>query len=239
MIYLFTDLWTDYLSVIYYSITFYCLIKTSQHGFTNGRYCPTNLLDFLKVVTTNADEGNPVDLIYLDFAKAFDKVPFIRLFKKIEAHGISGHVLNWIKNWLDGRRQKVCINKEFSNWANVTSGVPQGSVLGPILFSIYINDIDNSLISKICKFADDTKMCKNVGRLEDVISLQNDLNNLYKWSIDWQMQFNVDKCSVIHIGNKNLNNTYKLGNSNLRSSDKERDLGVIVDSGLKFAYHAV
>jgi len=78
-------------------------------------------------------------------------------------------------------------------------------------------------------------MCKNVGRLEDVIGLQNDLNNLYKWSIDWQMQFNVDKFSVIHIGNKNLNNTYKLGNSNLRSSDKERDLGVIVDSGLKFA----
>ena len=139
--------------------------------------------------------------------------------RKIEAHGIAGDVLNWIKNWLDGRRQKVCINKDFSTWAMVTSGVPQESVLGPILSSIYINDLDSDLISKICKFAGDTKMCKNVGKPEGVISLQDDLNKLYNWSLEWQMQFNVDKCSVIHVGHRNLNNTYKLGNRELKFSE--------------------
>jgi len=104
------------------------LIKSSQHGFTKGKSCLTNLLEFFEDVTKKLDEGNSVELIYLDFAKAFDKVPYMRLFKKLESHGIYGVVLNWIKNWLSGRRQKVTINKESSNWQDVTSGVPQGSV---------------------------------------------------------------------------------------------------------------
>ena len=211
------------------------LIRASQHGFTRGRSCLTNLLDFIEVVTKNLDKGQPVDLIYLDFAKAFDKVPFIRLLKKLEAHGIGGYILQWIKNWLNSRRQKVCINKVFSEWIEVTSGVPQGSVLGPVLFLIYINDLDCDIISKIGKFADDTKMCKAVSSSQDIEILQSDLNSLHKWSNDWQMQFNVDKCSVIHVGHNNKLSNYKLGNSDLKSSDSERDLGVIMDSSMKFS----
>ena len=100
------------------------LIKGSQHGFTKGRSCLTNLLSFIETVTLKVDEGNPVDIVYLDFAKAFDKVPYQRLFKMLEAHGVSGPVLNWIKNWLSSRRQKVCVSNENSDWRPVISGVP-------------------------------------------------------------------------------------------------------------------
>ena len=144
-------------------------------------------------------------------------------------------VLNWIKCWLSGRRQRVSVNKTLSDWLNVTSGVPQGSVLGPILFLVYINDIDIGLVSKLGKFADDSKVCKNVNNSIDADNLHKDLDKLYEWSLKWQMQFNVDKCSVVHFGHKNAHNTYKLGNQQLKSSVNEKDLGVIVDSTGKFS----
>ena len=108
------------------------------------------------------DDGVPVDVIYLDFAKAFDKVPHARLLKKLEAHGIGGQYARWTKNWLADRRQRVNINGKVSGWAEEKSGVPQGSVLGPLLFLIFINDIDDGIISKIWKFADDSKICNKV-----------------------------------------------------------------------------
>ena len=141
----------------------------------------------MESVTLNVDEGNPVDIVYLDFAKAFDKVPYERLFKKLEAHGVTGSVLIWIRNWLSSRRQKVCISKQGSNWRDVTSGIPQGSVLGPVLFLVYINDLDSKIFAKIGKFADDPKLCKNVTDIEDVIALQSDLDNLDEWATDWQI----------------------------------------------------
>ncbi|MDW3615035.1 MAG: reverse transcriptase family protein, partial [Nitrososphaeraceae archaeon] len=211
------------------------LLHDSQHGFRKGRSCLTNLLEFMEYVTKYLDMGQSVDVVYLDFAKAFDKVPHVRLFKKLESHGISGVVLNWIKCWLSGRRQRVSVNKTLSDWLNVTSGVPQGSVLGPILFLVYINDIDIGLVSKLGKFADDSKVCKNVNNSIDADNLQKDLDKLYEWSLKWQMQFNVDKCSVVHFGHKNAHNTYKLGNQQLKSSVNEKDLGVIVDSTGKFS----
>ena len=213
----------------------YSLIRNSQHGFISGKSCLTNLLDFFEVVTKMLDEGEAVDLIYLDFAKAFDKVPHCRLLKKLEAHGVGGNVLNWIKEWLSNRRQKVCIDGEFSDWANVTSGVPQGSVLGPVLFLIYINDIDENLMSKIGKFADDTKMGKSVSSVEGVQTLQEDLVKLGNWASDWQMSFNTDKCSVIHLGRENRKHQYSLCGSVLRESTKERDLGIFVDNSMKFS----
>ena len=211
------------------------LLRDSQHGFRKGRSCLTNLLDFMETVTKYLDDGQPVDLIYLDFAKAFDKVPFVRLFKKLESHGIAGNILQWIKQWLNCRRQRVSVNKTFSAWEEVTSGVPQGSVLGPILFLIYINDIDLGLVSKLSKFADDSKLCKNICLDRDRDALQRDLDKLNDWSQQWQMQFNVEKCSVIHLGHKNNQYNYKLGGSELKKSVNEKDLGIVVESSMKFS----
>ena len=136
---------------------------------------------------------------------------------------------------MGNRRQKTSINKECSNWKNVSSGVPQGSVLGPVLFIIYINDLDSELISKVAKFADDTKMCKSISSAKDAEILRNDLIRLDQWSKDWQMQFNLEKCVVIHMGQKNNQYEYMLGNKRLRQSKMEKDLGIIVDSSCKFS----
>jgi len=142
----------------------YKLITESQHGFVKNQSCLTNLLVFMEEITSYVDSGYPVDIIYLDFHKAFDKVPHCRLSMKLAAHGITGNVLNWIENWLTGRRQRVVFNGQLSGWKDILSGVPQGSVLGPILFVIYrpINNIDDS-INRILKFADDTKIYQIVG----------------------------------------------------------------------------
>jgi hypothetical protein len=209
------------------------LINDSQHGFRKGRSCLTNLLDFMETVTKKLDEGDSVDLVYLDFSKAFDKVPYVRLLNKLKSHGILGSTLTWITEWLNDRRQRVSVNKHFSGWSEVSSGVPQGSVLGPVLFLIYINDLDLDLVSKLGKFADDSKLCKNISTDRDAETLQHDLDNLHKWSQNWLMQFNVDKCSVIHLGHGNKKFTYKLGDHVLKSSEQERDLGVIVNSSGK------
>jgi ribonucleases P/MRP protein subunit RPP40 len=205
------------------------LIRDSQHGFTRGRSCLTNLLEFLEKITLELDEGKPVDLIYLDFAKAFDKVPYERLFRKLMAHGIGGEILKWIQGWLTGRRQKVSINKTYSNWRDVLSGVPQGSVLGPLLFLIYVNDLDVDVFSKLLKFADDTKLGRGISSENDVKILREDLTKIFQWSIDWQMTFNTEKCTVIHMGKNNKEAEYKMGGNVLKKSKKERDLGVIID----------
>jgi hypothetical protein len=207
----------------------FSLIRVSQHGFTKNRSCLTNLLEFMEEVTSTLDSRKSVDIIYLDFAKAFDKVPYQRLLKKLISHGIGGHFLLWIQSWLTGRRQKVGLNGEYSNWCNVLSGVPQGSVLGPLLFLIYINDIDEFIVSKLGKFADDTKLCRGISNITDAEILRSDLNQIYQWSLDWQMLFNVDKCTVLHMGYNNKEYDYKLGNNLIRSSTTERDLGVVID----------
>ena len=209
------------------------IIRDSQHGFIRGRSCLTNLLDFFEEIYEHMDGGSPVDIIYLDFAKAFDKVPHKRLAKKMKACGIGGRLLDWIINWLVDRRQKVGIRGRFSKWTKILSGVPQGSVLGPLLFVIFINDIDTGILSKISKFADDTKLCGKVVNDEDAKIMREDLKKLYQWSLDWQMIFNVDKCSVMHMGRKNEEFQYEMGGKLLRVTEEEKDLGVIVHKSAK------
>ena len=154
------------------------LLHNSQHGFRKQRSCLTNLIEFFEGVTDCFDQTRTVDVIYLDFQKAFDKVPHQRLVAKLRAHGIQGNLLRWIHAWLTNRRQRVIVKNTASEWSSVSSRVPQGSVLGPVLFLIYVNDIDNGILSKISKFADDTKLYHKVCTEEDSIEIQQDLDKL-------------------------------------------------------------
>ncbi|CAM5136677.1 unnamed protein product [Natator depressus] len=205
----------------------------SQHGFCKGKSCLTNLLEFLEGVNKHVDQGDPVDIVYLDFQKAFDKVPHQRLLRKVICHGIRGKVLSWISNWLKDSKQRVGINGQFSEQREVNSGVPQGSVLGPVLFIIFINDLEKGVNSEVAKFADDTKLLKIVKSQADCEELQKALSKLGDWATKWQMKFNIDKCKVMHIGKHHPNYTYKMMGSKLAVTTQERDLGVIVDSSLK------
>ena len=135
---------------------------------------------FLEDITKWVDDGSPVDVVYLDFQKAFDKVPHQTLLIKLKAYGIGESVINWIQTSLTDRRQRVIVEEEISNWKPVLSGVPQGSVLGPILFLIFINDLDEDLSSKVLKFADDAKVFRTVKTDTDKETLQNDLTKLGK-----------------------------------------------------------
>ena len=208
------------------------LIRHSQHGFSKGKSCITNLLSFYRKVFETIDRGERYDIVFLDFSKAFDRVPHGRLLSKVKAHGIDGKVPEWIKGWLTGREQRVQINGKKSEWGNVTSGVPQGSVLGPLLFIIYINDLEIGVSSDVSKFADDTKIGRQVKNMEDARKLQEDLNRLYNWSQKWDMQFNVSKCSVMSVGKGNMPVDYTLNGTALGRSYSARDLGVQVSSDL-------
>ena len=209
------------------------LLKDSQHGFRRHRSCLTNLLEFFHNVFSEHDRSKAVDVIYLDFAKAFDKVPYRRLLSKLRAMGIGGEVARWIENWLSGRRQRVVVNGSSSGWSPVTSGVPQGSVLGPLLFIVYINDIDEGIASRISKFADDTKLGIDVSIPENVERLKQDMERLGEWSDKWQMPFNLSKCKVMHIGYRNPKVDYVLQGQTLEETDSEVHLGIVITSDLK------
>ena len=158
------------------------LIYDTQHGFRRGKSCLTNLFEYMEYVTKEVDNKNAVDVIYLDFSKAFDKVPHKRLLAKIQGIGIGSNLLKWVESWLTDRKQRVVLNGSSSSWENITSGVPQGSVLGPLLFLIYVNDMDVDIKSEISKFADDTKVFSKATSSTQCSQLQATLDSLVQWS---------------------------------------------------------
>jgi len=177
--------------------------------------------------------GSAVDIVYMDFSKAFDTVPHGTLLQKVKDQGIQGEVANWIQNWLDDRRQRVIVKVFFSNWRPVTSGVPQGSLLGRLLFVIYINDLDENLRSMVSTFADDPRIGGIVDSEEGYRGLQRDLTHLGQWADECQMDFNLDKREVTHFGRSNRARTYSVNCRALGRIKKLRDLGVQVHSSLK------
>ncbi|CAM4715701.1 unnamed protein product [Lepidochelys kempii] len=200
-----------------------------QHGFTKGRSCQTNLISFFEKVTDFLDKGNTVDLIYRNFSKAFDTVPHGELLAKLEKMGVNMKIERWIKNWLKGRLQRVTLKGELSDWKEVTSGVPQGSVLGPILFNLFVTDLDTKSGNVLIKFADDTKLGATANTEKDRDIIQEDLDDLVNWSNSYRMKLNSEKCKVMHLGINNKNFCYKLGTHYLEVTEEEKNLGVLVD----------
>ena len=213
-------------------------LHNAQHGFRTKRSCSSQLLTTLEEWSRAIENGDPVDAIYCDFAKAFDSVPHKRLLRKLRACGVAGRVLRWIEAFLTGRRQRVVLNGARSDWTDVVSGVPQGSVLGPLLFVVYVNDLPEVVQSSVQLFADDTKIYGSVGQATDVLRLQSDLDALVKWSSKWQLPFNTGKCKSLHIGSANSRHVYTMDNTALAQTSVEKDLGVQIDDSLKFREQA-
>ena len=178
------------------------LLCDNQHGFRKMRSCESQLIQFVDELAKSLVGGRQVDVAVMDFSKAFDVVPHQRLLRKLEFYGIGGSSLVWIEDFLTGRTQQVVIDSEFSVVAPVTSGVPQGSVLGPILFLSFINDMPECVSSKCRLFADDSIIYREVRTDRDCTQLQDDLDSLEHWEKTWGMCFNPSKCNIIHVSRK-------------------------------------
>ena len=177
------------------------LFSSYQYGFIDKRSTTLQLLYVLDKWTEIIDDGGTIDAIYMDFMKAFDKVPHERLLKKVEAYGIGGPLLGWIRSFLTGR-VRVRVDEDSSKWTQVTSRIPQGSVLGLTLFVLYINDLPDSIQnnSTAVIFADDTKLFARTDTSKDKKKLQEDLDCVCKWSSLWLLKFHPDKCKVLSLG---------------------------------------
>ncbi|KAF7236297.1 Tenascin-X [Varanus komodoensis] len=210
-------------------------LTAAQHGFRKNRSCQTNLVEFYDKVSRGLDGGDAVDVLYLDFSKAFDKVPHDILVEKLRSFGIHQSTVRWIMAWLTEQKQRVTISGESSGWWPVTSGVPQGPVLRPILFNLFINDMEEGVNSLLIKFADDSKTGAVATTEEQVLQIQKVLDRLWKWAGDNRMAFNVDKCKVLHLGHRNRCHKYRLGDKWLESSACERDFRVLVDCRLNMS----
>ena len=175
------------------------LFSNKQFGFLPGRSTVLQLLNVLDEWTQAIDSGNFIDCIYMDYQKAFDKVPHMRLLNKLNAYHFHNSIINWAGNFLSDRTQQVKVNNKTSDWAKVTSGIPQGSVLGPMLFVIFINDMPQSVNSNIYLFADDTKIFKPITGPDSIIDLQRDLTYLENWSDTWLLKCHPSKCKHMQI----------------------------------------
>ena len=218
------------------------ILSKDQFGFTRGRSCVTQLLVTLNDWIRSLERGNSVDAIYLDLQKAFDTVSHSKLICKLAGYGVKGKLLEWIKDFLCERTQYVNVNGFSSGKVNVTSGVPQGSVLGPTLFLYFINDLPDSVDCDMKIFADDTKAYNDVRDDDESRNkVQTCIDQLVSWADKWLMKFNSQKCKVMHLGKNNPNHVYymKEGENSrvLESTVVEKDLGVFVDANLTFEPH--
>lgn len=217
------------------------VITEAQFGFRRGKSCVTNLLCFYsRVIEVVQEREGWADCVYLDLRKAFDKVPHKRLIWKIEKYGgVQGKLLEWMKDYLTERQMSTVVRGAESSWGEVTSGVPQGSVLGPLMFVIYVNDMVEGIDSYVSLFADDAKIMRRIENIESCEQLQQDLDRIYEWSRDWEMEFNARKCHVMEMGKSKgrPSGNYKLGEGILQKVTEEKDLGVVMEDSLSPEKH--
>lgn len=218
------------------------LLNAGQHGFRGGRSCLTQLIDHYDYVLSQVELGKNVDVIYLDFAKAFDKVDFSIVLNKMKLLGIKGSVYNWIQCFLRHRTHSVLVDGCLSQKAPVLSGVPQGSVLGPLIFLILIGDIDKDVkTSRVSSFADDTRVAKGVQDVKDVSFLQGDINSINSWADDNNMTFNDSKFELLRYGKddilKSCTHLFDGNGKIIQEKLSVRDLGVIMSNNLQFQDH--
>ena len=215
------------------------LFSKFQYGFLSGRSVTLQLLYAMDKWTEALDNGEEVDCIYTDFMKAFDRVPHQRLLTKMKSYGISEEVCKWVEMFLCNRKQKVVIDEAHSEWEHVKSGVPQGSVLGPVLFVLFINDLPQEVISELLLYADDAKIYRKIKNDQDREQLQKDLHSMSIWSDVWLLSFHPDKLKKLSITRNEfvIERRYHVGDAPLKSVETKVDLGVCIDSELNFDEH--
>ena len=220
----------------------YKVLTDCQHGFRTKRSCESQLITTCKDFVDCLENQGQIDAVLLDFSKAFDKVHHGNLLLKLSHYGIHGSLFSWIKDFLSGRSQRVVLDGQESSPKPVLSGVPQGSVLGPLLFLVYINDMCEQLSpgTTLRLFADDSLLYRTIRSLSDAQALQKDLNILQKWEIDWNMEFHPKKCQVINISNKTKNLitfTYNIHSIDLENVTVAKYLGINIDCHLTWSKH--
>ena len=200
------------------------LISSAQHGFIPGRSCTTQLVEVLHYIGSILYSGKQTDMIFMDMSKAFDKVSHTALINKLLKYNIGGSLLQWFTSYLHDRQQRVTTLGATSSQKPVCSGVPQGSILGPILFLLYVNDLPDAVTnSTVACFADDTKIFRRIDSITDAILLQDDLNNLESWSKISGLMFNEEKCKNISITRRRqpINHPYCIKGKELKDMTAE------------------
>ncbi|KAK2167742.1 hypothetical protein NP493_1264g00008 [Ridgeia piscesae] len=215
------------------------ILCPEQHGFRCGRSCETQLLGYVDEASEELERGNQEDTIVLDFEKAFDKVSHTLLVHKLRHYGIGGRLNAWIDSFLENRQQAVVVGGERSNFMPVDSGVPQGSVVGPCLFLLYINDLPIEIESKIRLFADDTLCSNTIKHKVDQKKLQKDLDSLTTWEKQWSMSFHPQKCYTLSVTRKRdkIVPSYHLHGHNLQNVSTAKYLGVNIQDNLNWGLH--
>ena len=212
------------------------ILNKIQHGFRQKRSCETQLITTINDISNCLNKRGQIDSILLDFSKAFDKVDHLGLINKMQQYRISDNLIQWTKSFLIGRNQKVTVEGIESNTIKVKSGVPQGTVLGPLFFLLYINDINLNLTTgtKMRLFTDDSLLYRQIKSAEDCEILQEDLNTLQNWEKKWKMEFHPQKCQVLTITKKRnpIKAKYYIHDEILNQTNSAKYLGVIIDREL-------
>ena len=211
-------------------------VNYTQHGFLHRRSTTSALLSYTNDLSLALDSNMCVDSAYFDFSKAFDRVRHDYLIQKLIACDISGRLLSWIVDYLSNRTQVVKVKNNLSSERQVTSGVIQGSVLGPLLFNVFINDIDDVVNHcAILKYADDIKIYRcfasdNASQIANSALFQSDIDDLATWTERFDVKFNLSKCCVLHFGKSNIKANYRMNNLNITKKEQEKDLGIVIFS---------